>query len=86
LPWPAAIPYPDRIADRAAGPRDHAVFTGWVNIAGLPAISLPVAVSQLGLPIGVQFVAGFAGDSALLAFAHEFSGKNPPPPLPVLTP
>jgi Asp-tRNA(Asn)/Glu-tRNA(Gln) amidotransferase A subunit family amidase len=57
-----------------------------VNIAGLPAISLPVAVSQLGLPIGVQFVAGFAGDSALLAFAHEFSRKNPPPPLPVLTP
>ena len=86
LPWPAAIPYPDRIADRAAGPRDHAVFTGWVNIAGLPAISLPVGVSQLGLPIGVQFVAGFAGDSALLAFAHEFSRKNPPPPLPVLTP
>ena len=86
LPWPADTPYPDRIADRPAGPRDHAVFTGWVNIAGLPAISLPVAVSQLGLPIGVQFVAGFAGDSALLAFAHEFSRKNPPPPLPVLTP
>jgi Asp-tRNA(Asn)/Glu-tRNA(Gln) amidotransferase A subunit family amidase len=57
-----------------------------VNIAGLPAISLPVAVSQLGLPIGVQFVAGFASDSALLAFAHEFSRKNPPPPLPDLTP
>ena len=59
--------HPIRIGSRIApaGPRDHAVFTGWVNIAGLPAISLPVAVSQLGLPIGVQFVAGFAGDSGL---------------------
>jgi aspartyl-tRNA(Asn)/glutamyl-tRNA(Gln) amidotransferase subunit A len=81
LPWPAETPYPNRIADRPAGPRDHAVFTGWVNIAGVPAISLPVAVSKAGLPIGVQFAAAFGADASLLAFAHASSQKFPPPPI-----
>jgi aspartyl-tRNA(Asn)/glutamyl-tRNA(Gln) amidotransferase subunit A len=77
LPWPAETPYPDRIAGRPAGPRDHAVFTGWVNIAGLPAISLPVATSAAHLPIGVQLVAGFGADAALLAFASEIAKHYP---------
>ena len=82
LPWPAEIPYPDHIAGRPAGPRDHAVFTGFVNIAGLPAISLPIAVSAAGLPIGIQLVAGFGADAGLLAFAHSFAERHPAPPLP----
>ena len=82
LPWAADKPYPDQIAGRMAGPRDHAVFTGWVNIAGIPAISLPVAVSQSGLPIGVQFAAHFGADAALLAFARAFSESHPAPVLP----
>ncbi len=77
LPWPAETPYPDRIAGRPAGPRDHAVFTGWVNIAGLPAISLPVGTSASNLPIGVQLVAGFGADAALLAFAGEIAKRYP---------
>ena len=72
LPWPAEDAYPDVIDGQAAGPRDHAAFTGWVNIAGLPAISLPVAVSASGLPIGVQFATGFGADAFLLAFARAF--------------
>jgi Asp-tRNA(Asn)/Glu-tRNA(Gln) amidotransferase A subunit family amidase len=79
LPWPAEKPYPDRIADLPAGPRDHAVFTGWVNIVGCPAISLPVAVSQSGLPIGVQFAAAFGADALLLAFARDFAQRRSAP-------
>ena len=82
LPWAAEKPYPDRIAGRSAGPRDHAVFTGWVNIAGLPAISLPVAVSKERLPIGVQIVAAFGADAALLDFALAFSERRRGPALP----
>ncbi len=82
LPWPAEAPYPDRIAGQSAGPRDHAVFTGWVNIAGLPGISLPVAVSASRLPIGVQFVGGFGADATLLAFAQDFAAAHPAPALP----
>lgn len=84
LPWSAEKPFPDRIANRSAGPRDHAIFTGWVNIAGLPAISLPVAVSKNELPIGIQFAAGFGADAALLTFARAFSERHPAPALPVL--
>jgi Asp-tRNA(Asn)/Glu-tRNA(Gln) amidotransferase A subunit family amidase len=81
LPWPAETPFPDRIDGRPAGPRDHAVFTGWVNIAGLPSISLPVALSAAGLPIGVQFTAGFGADAALLDFAGKAAQRFPSPPL-----
>ncbi|WP_170975965.1 amidase [Rhizobium sp. FY34] len=70
LPWAAEKPYPEEIDGQAAGPRDHAIFTGWVNIAGLPAVSLPVATSRSGLPIGVQLVAGFGCDDQLLDFAQ----------------
>jgi aspartyl-tRNA(Asn)/glutamyl-tRNA(Gln) amidotransferase subunit A len=82
LPWAAEKPYPDRIAGRPAGPRDHAVFTGWVNIAGVPAISLPVALSKSGLPIGVQFAADFGADDSLLRFARAFSKSHSGPGLP----
>jgi aspartyl-tRNA(Asn)/glutamyl-tRNA(Gln) amidotransferase subunit A len=84
LPWPAEQPYPTEIAGRPAGPRDHAVFTGWVNIGGLPAISLPVTVSHAGLPIGVQIVAGFGADAGLLEFASGFEQRWEAPPLPEL--
>src|SRR5262249_54088883 len=78
----AEKPYPDRIGGGSAAPRDHAVFTGWVNIAGLPAISMPVAVSKGQLPIGVQIVAAFGADAALLAFALAFSERRRGPALP----
>jgi aspartyl-tRNA(Asn)/glutamyl-tRNA(Gln) amidotransferase subunit A len=84
LPWPAAESYPRQIDGQPAGPRDHAAFTGWVNLAGHPAISLPVALSRAGLPIGVQFAAAFGADADLLAFAQWFATVQPPPALPKL--
>lgn len=84
LPWPADMPYPDRIDGQPAGPRDHAIFTGWVNIAGTPALSLPIGLSRSGLPIGAQLAADFGADDSLLAFAREVSRVIPPPPLPNL--
>ncbi len=73
LPWAAEKPYPDRIDGKPAGPRDHAIFTGWVNIAGVPAISLPIGASESGLPIGAHLAAAFGADDQLLAFACEMS-------------
>ena len=84
LPWPAETPYPDRIDGKPAGPRDHAIFTGWVNIAGVPALNIPIGVSRSGLPIGAHLVAAFGADEQLLAFAREISDAIPPPPLPQL--
>ena len=82
MPWAAETPYPDRIDGQPAGPRDHAVFTGWVNIAGVPAINLPIGVSRSGLPIGAHLAAAFGADDQLLAFAREVSRAIPPPRFP----
>jgi aspartyl-tRNA(Asn)/glutamyl-tRNA(Gln) amidotransferase subunit A len=82
LPWPAETPYPDRIDGQPAGPRDHAIFTGWVNIAGVPALSIPIGASRSGLPIGAHLAAAFGADEQLLAFARAVSGVIPPLPLP----
>jgi len=84
LPWPAETPYPNSIDGRTAGPRDHAIFTGWVNISGVPALSLPIGVSASGLPIGVQLAAAFGADDLLLRFARAVSRMFPPPPLPLM--
>ena len=77
LPWPAEEPYPTSIDGREVGPRGHAVYTGWVNACGIPAIALPCAPSREGLPIGFQLAAGFAQDESLLALAARYEALAP---------
>jgi aspartyl-tRNA(Asn)/glutamyl-tRNA(Gln) amidotransferase subunit A len=45
------------------------VFTVTANLAGLPALSLPVGLSEAGLPLGVQLWGRPHSDAALLACA-----------------
>lgn len=59
------------------GPRGHAIFTGWVNAAGLPALALPTTPSAEGLPIGVQLIADHGCDAALLELAARFEAGAP---------
>lgn len=47
------------------------------NITGQPAISLPMAWSESGLPIGVQAVAGFAREDRLIALAAQLEVASP---------
>lgn len=68
MPWPAADPFPREIDGQGVGPRGHAVYTGWVNAAGLPAVALP-APAPGPLPIGVQIVADFGAEALLLDLA-----------------
>ncbi|GGO86101.1 amidase [Marinobacterium nitratireducens] len=77
LPWPAATPYPQRIDGREVGPRGHAVYTGWVNACGHPAINLPSAPSREGLPIGFQLVGRFGADRQLLTLAARYEACAP---------
>ena len=76
LPWPAADTHPPRIDGHEVGPRGHAVFAGFVNAVGLPAIALPCGFAE-GLPVGLQLVAREGGDDALLALARQFERAHP---------
>lgn len=67
-PWPASEVYPDTIDGQPAGPRGHAVYTGWVNAAGLPAMAFPAKPAN-GLPIGMQLVGRHGGEDLLLGIA-----------------
>ncbi len=63
---------------------NYAQFTGLYNIVGAPAISLPLAVSKEGLPIGVMVGARVGDEKTLLELSYEleqaapWSGRKPP--------
>jgi amidase len=57
--------------------RHYAAFTPAQNVAGTPAISLPLGSSQAGLPIGVQFAAGMGQERQLLELAFELEQAMP---------
>jgi aspartyl-tRNA(Asn)/glutamyl-tRNA(Gln) amidotransferase subunit A len=77
LSWPAAEPFPPVIDCQAVGPRGHAVFTAFANIAGCPAISIPGAPSKSGLPIGFQLVGAIGQDETLLDVAAAYEQLRP---------
>ncbi|HYF16619.1 MAG TPA: amidase [Ramlibacter sp.] len=72
LPWKAEDAYPARIDGREVGPRGHAVYTGWVNAAGLPGLALPCEPTEEGLPIGMQLVGPYGSDEALLELGARY--------------
>jgi aspartyl-tRNA(Asn)/glutamyl-tRNA(Gln) amidotransferase subunit A len=47
------------------------IFTVGVNVAGLPAVSLPCGDHE-GLPVGLQVIGGHFTDGSLLSIAHAF--------------
>lgn len=59
------------------------IYTIGVNLAGLPAISVPGGFTKAGLPIGVQLIGQPFAEANLLAIAHayerghEWNAKRP---------
>jgi amidase len=54
-----------------------AAFTALINATGQPAISLPLAQSDEGLPIGVQLVAPLGREDVLLRVAAQLEQAHP---------
>ncbi|XP_044100600.1 glutamyl-tRNA(Gln) amidotransferase subunit A, mitochondrial isoform X3 [Neovison vison] len=68
-----AAPYLEFIKeDNRTRSAEDDIFTQAVNMAGLPAVSVPVALSNLGLPIGLQFIGRAFCDQQLLKIAKWF--------------
>ena len=55
----------------------HCPFTSAVNIAGVPAMSVPLGWSKSGLPIGSHFVATLGGEPLLLRLAAQLEAAHP---------
>jgi Asp-tRNA(Asn)/Glu-tRNA(Gln) amidotransferase A subunit family amidase len=52
-------------------------FTALFNFTGNPAMSLPLAWSEGGLPIGVQFAAPFGDEATLFRLAAQLEQAQP---------
>jgi len=57
--------------------REIATFTGIFNATGQPAISLPLEMSEEGLPIGIQFVAPMWREDLLIQLSGELERAHP---------
>ncbi|MFI5356758.1 MAG: Asp-tRNA(Asn)/Glu-tRNA(Gln) amidotransferase subunit GatA, partial [Opitutales bacterium] len=52
------------------------IYTIGVNLAGLPAISLPCGFTSAGLPIGLQLIGQPFQEAGLLAIAHAYESAH----------
>ena len=77
----ALTPRPLGWYDRADGERNFAQqvqytpFTSMVNVAGLPAIVLPVMQTAGGLPMGVQLIGRPGGEATLLSIGAQLERR-----------
>ena len=59
-------------------------FSQWLNLTGLPGVSVPISLSNEGLPIGVQIIGRPFEDELILAVAEALEHSRGPwqsPPL-----
>ena len=63
-----------RIIDRL---RDWVAYTPLQNVTGEPAISLPLAESAAGMPVGMMLAADIGREARLLQLAYELEEAQP---------
>lgn len=52
------------------------IYTIVANLAGLPALSLPIGLDRKGLPIGLQLMAAASGEDLLLRSAYHYEKQQ----------
>ncbi|MTE15108.1 amidase [Nocardia aurantiaca] len=64
----------DEVFDRLLS---YVTYTPLANVAGAPALSLPMGASDTGLPIGVMFSAAHGDERTLLELAYALESARP---------
>jgi len=71
--FPKELDFPQSIAGRAMGGVVDAILATYaVTIAGLPALSVPCALSRSGVPIGLQIIGGWRAEADVLGAGIAF--------------
>jgi amidase len=61
---------------------DWAAFTPLQNATGEPAVSLPLAQSESGMPMGIMLAAPLGHERRLLELSYELEAARPFTPMP----
>lgn len=78
VPWPIGHLSPVLGREELIGRTAASVgYTPIQNIAGCPAMSVPLCFPEQGLPIGVQLAAPRGDDAVLLGLAYELEAARP---------
>ena len=62
---------------------EYAPYSSFVNVAGLPAVTLPVTATASGHPVSVQLVGRPGGEATILSLAAQLEARRgalPHPP------
>ena len=57
--------------------RGLAVRLGAINVAGLPAVAVPIGFGETGLPLSMQIVGPPWGEAKILQIAHAYEVATP---------
>ncbi|MFJ4037809.1 amidase [Microbacterium sp. NPDC090007] len=61
---------------------EYAPYSSFVNVAGLPALTLPVTTDAAGHPVSVQLIGRPGGEATLLSLAAQLERRRGPLPHP----
>ncbi|KAK3604784.1 hypothetical protein CHS0354_000442 [Potamilus streckersoni] len=72
---PTSPSFPFKFGEKASNPIDMYLadtFTVGVNLAGIPAVSIPAGLGTNGLPVGIQFMGKAYDEQTILNMCHFF--------------
>lgn len=71
---------PFRIGEKVSDPLSmylSDVYTVTMNLAGIPAVSVPCGLHKSGLPVGLQIIGNYLEEGTVLSFASSFLQQYP---------
>lgn len=79
--WPWDMPESGPISPTRGDPEDpdrpRPRISGFSNLVGIPAVSVPCGFTEAGLPLGIQFLGAAFDEAGILRLAHAYERATP---------